>query len=60
MLVQNHPYKLAVRLESMQWPLLKFSLNLSGGDARPHDILFSLGKTNLDSLGRPFLHVQEE
>ena len=60
MSVQNHPSKLAVRLESGQWPLLTFSVNLSGGDARPRDILFSLGKTNLDSLGRPFLHMQEE
>ena len=59
-LVQNHPNKLAVRLESGQWTLLKFSVNLSGGDAHPRGILFSLGKTNLDSLGRPFLHMQEE
>ena len=60
MLVQNHPNELAVRLEFGQWTLLKFSVNLSGGDARPHGILFSLGKTSLDSLGRPFLHMQEE
>ena len=58
--VQNHSNKLAVRLESGQWTLLKFSVTLSGADARPRGILFSLAKTKLDSLGRPFLHMQEE